>query len=738
MRTITTFIFLFVSLFAFSQNLKQCLKYAEENSREGDYYHAIKFYEQALQYDSTSVHILYKYAEALRAYNYYDKAVFYYQKVFDKTNGKLYPEAVMWLAVMQKNQGEYALSSKTWKKVRKVLGKKKKEYHYLKSRQEITSCNWAIKRRKDSTEWVISPSEINSDNSEFSPFVFNDNLHYSSMKAEKTDGQVVFDESYRIKVFNEVEALDTIINTITSDNGEACFSNDGQRMYFTRCIEGKKCHIYISRKSGDVWSKPDELGIVNKVGFGSVQPYITQVDDKEFLFFASDQDGTIGGLDIWFSEVSDNGNKYSKPVNLGATVNTMDDDMSPYYNDIEKRLYFSSTWHKGFGGMDIFSSNGTPGSKFSAPRNLGLPMNSRANDMYYKKTTLYKAYLSSNREGSLSSSHPTCCNDIYIVEIPHEEPKDSIPYSSLEDLNRFLPVTLFFHNDRPNPNTLDTFTNLNYVTTYKRYHDMLGEYKQEYSQGLRGEAAEEAQSDMDDFFIEKVDKGVQDLEIFTKLLLIELEKGQKIEMTVQGYASPLAKTEYNVKLTYRRVSSMINFLSEYQNGVIKPYINGTAENGGSLSFNQIPFGEYTANQQISDNPNDQQNSVFSIAAASERKIEIQSVQISNEKDSSYAEIHFNKEIHDFGVMKNNSNKLRYSFEYSNTGTEQLKVEAVNSSCPCLLVEFEPQVLAPGQKASISVVLDPSELEGKNMIKMTVISNGFPKEKQLGLTLDVER
>ncbi len=721
-----------------AQNLKQCLKYGEECMNAGDYHQAITFYEKALEFDSASIDVLNKYAGALYAYNYYEKALYYYDKVAKKGNGKLYPESIYYKALLQKNLGLYREAIITWKQVKKVLGRKAKSYYGLKSKQEMKACNWAYKSRNDSTDWEIKPAEFNTEDSEFSPLIFGEDQFISSMKARETKAQVVLDDDYRIQIYkkegSDFTALDSIINSTIGDNGEAVFSADGKRMYFTRCIEEEPCHIYISRYKGGKWTKPDKLGVVNDNKSSSVQPFLFEDNGQEYLLFSSDREGTIGGLDIWYSEVRYDGNEYSQPKNLGKIVNTPDDEVSPYYNIIEKRLYFSSSWHYGYGGMDVFSSNGSMGGRFSKPRNLGKPVNSLANDIYYKKVDLFKAQLSSNRTGSLSQTHGNCCNDVYIVELPQDEPEQE-KYQDLEDLNRHLPVTLYFHNDRPNPNTVDTFTTLNYLTTYDRYHDMIPEYKQKYSAGLKGQKAEDARSDIEDFFFNRVDKGVEDLELFTRLLLVELQKGQKIEMTVQGYASPLAKTEYNVKLTYRRISSMINYLKSYDNGKLKPYIEGTSPDGGSLSFIQIPFGEYTADQTTSDNPNDQKNSVYSRKAAQERKIEIQSVQIKNESDSTYAEIHFDKEVHDFGVL-NQPDKLEHTFTYENTGQEDLTIESAISSCECVTIDFEKVTLKPGEKSTIRVEFDPSEQSGKNMYSFIIKNNGFPKEKVLSVTADV--
>ncbi|MDF1673429.1 MAG: DUF1573 domain-containing protein, partial [Vicingaceae bacterium] len=217
----------------------------------------------------------------------------------------------------------------------------------------------------------------------------------------------------------------------------------------------------------------------------------------------------------------------------------------------------------------------------------------------------------------------TCCNDIWEYEIPDTT---EIIYTTLEELNRYLPVQLYFHNDHPNPRTRDTLTELNYMNTYKSYTRLYNEYKREYSAGLKGEEKDDALLDIEDLFSEKIDKGASDLKLFTPLLVKELETGKTVTLTIKGFASPLSKSDYNVNLTLRRVSSLINYLSEYENGKLLPYINGTAENGAKLAFIKVPFGEYQSVKTISDDLKDKRNSVYSPGAALERKIEIIAIQ----------------------------------------------------------------------------------------------------------------
>jgi len=368
---------------------------------------------------------------------------------------------------------------------------------------------------------------------------------------------------------------------------------------------------------------------------------------------------------------------------------------------------------------------------------MGLPINTPCNDLYfYRDKKNEYAMLTSNRVGSYYKKSPTCCNDIYVVEYPKKQaPKDTVPYKNLEELNRYLPVTLYFHNDEPVPKSLDTTTKLNYMTTYDDYIKLIDKYKVEYSKGLDADKAPKARKDIENFFSDYVDKGVSDLEIFTKLLLEELKKGFQIELTIKGFASPLAKTDYNVHLTKRRISSLINYLREYNGGEFQPYLNGTAANGGKLFFVKIPFGEYTAASEVSDDYYDQKNSVYNRKAALERKIEIQTVQRAN-KDSVVAEIRVDKESYDFGAVKK-GDVLKHRFMVKNPGKGVLKIQNIIAYCDCTKGTASTLEIEPGQSAEIEVELNTANLDGKQVRSVTIVTNGFPPNKRLVVTAEVK-
>lgn len=633
------FFLLFLSTASFAQQeLKKYLEFAQEKFQEGDYVYALQYYEKAMKIDSNTINTLWEYAETLRAYKDYPKAAFYYGKVYDREGAELYPASLLQYGLMLKQTGDYDKALAIFKLGKKKYRKDRRGYLYRKSRAEIQSCVWAKSNQGDSTNLIFEalPEHINTPNAEFGHRIQNNQLIFSSLRADSISAaEEVYDLTYSTKLYSSLIKdgqfeTEKRIEELSYENvhtGNGSYSLDGKRFYFSYCGDdghNYKCKILVAYVEGDKFVDVDTLGsIINVENSNTTMPFIGEWEGSEVLFYVSDQEGGRGGMDIWYSFIK-NGNQFQRPINI-RTLNTLDNELSPFWDNETQTLYFSSSWYDGFGGYDVFKSKYN--TSFEKPENMMEPINSPANDLYYFQTsTSDTAFFSSNRLGSNYSKNPTCCSDIYSVR----KPLIDLPPTSeetLADLNRRLPVTLYFHNDVPNPRSQDTTSNVNYLDSYTDYIAMMDQYKKEYSVGLKGERAADAKDDIEDFFLEYVEQGVKDLNQFIDLLLIELERGRKIEMTVKGFASPLAKSDYNVNLTKRRIASMVNYLSTYNNGVFKKYLNNSASNGGELRIVQIPFGDSQADKIVSDNPNDQKNSVYSRAAASERKIEIQSVDL---------------------------------------------------------------------------------------------------------------
>jgi len=731
-----------------AQSPKQLSKYAEQALEEQDYYGASIYFKKSLRLDSTDTATRFKYGEALRLSNNYIEAEKQYQQVHNSTETEKYPESLFWLASMQKNNGHYHDARHNFQKFYKSYPNKS-SYFSKKAKNEVKACAFAQKLILDTADVLLNNAgqNLNSSGSDFNAIQVNDSsILISSLKSAKIEDNLsIEDDEYYIHLFqsnregNSWSAptlLDTVINKPSKHTANGSFTPDGNTFYFSVCDDEFNCKIYSSEKLKGKWTTAKELGPeINLIGSNNTQPFFAQIKNKEILYFVSNRDRGKGGLDLWYAELN---GKRIKVKNLGKNVNSVDDEISPYYDTEENMLYFSSTWHYGLGGMDVFKAEGA--YKPKKPHNIGLPYNSSANDMYYSyNRTANKGLLTSNRVGSFSDKSATCCNDIYEFKFPMDEILAATPkreYETLEELNKYLPVTLYFHNDEPNPKTRNTTTDLNYMTTYNAYSELTPKYKMEYAEGLKGIDSTKAIEDIDNFFLDYVDEGVEDLELFSELLLEELQKGQHIELTIRGHASPLAKTDYNVKLTLRRVSSLINYLSEYQDGIYLPYIKHLSPDAGKLDFIKIPFGEYKAADIVSDNFHDQRNSVYSRNAALERKIEIISVHQSGIDSVENPKVKFDSEVFDFGKIKERE-KVTHTFKLKNIGNADLIISHAETFCGCTRIKAPFTPIPPNETAEIEVEFDAAGKKGMQHESIELLLNTKDGKKVISITAEVK-
>lgn len=711
-----------------------------------DHYGAALYYKKALDLDSAQSKLLWKYAEALRGYNDYEKAEFYYYKIYRKDRGRLYPEGPFWLATMYMHNEKYKEAKKLWKQVYNSHRRDRESYEYLKAEQQMAACDSALnfleQRRDLEIENIGEP--VNSFDAEFSPILDSEgNLFFGSLKGELGKNNEVIDKQYEIQLYRapaeesgwgSTQLIDTIVNQPGYHVANPAFDQSGRYMVYTQCTDSMVCVLKAAEINNGTFSNPRTiLGDINIPDCRNTQPSFAVVDDKEFLYFASDRSGGYGKFDLYYApHLGDM--EFGAVRNLGPTINSIDNEVTPWYEADSSRLWFSSDWHAGLGGFDVFYTEGS-GVNWDEPFNARPPINSSANDLHYRyHADQNTGFVVSNRAGSLAAKGETCCNDIYALHYPKSE-TDTLPeIETLEQLSDYLPVTLYFHNDVPNPRSWDTTTTRNYIDTYVAYKSMVPTYQQEYSQGLKKGEKEDAIANISDFFENKVDLGVEHLELFTKLLLRELEKGRKIELTIKGYASPLAKSDYNINLTQRRIQSLVNYLRAYNMGVFVPYIDQTAENGGSLQFTRIPFGAYRAEKSVSDNLHDQRNSVYSRSASLERKIEILSIERAA-GDSAKPEIHFDRILHNFGNV-HRSDTLLHHFSFTNRGEKPLLITDIITECECADLYYPRHEIEPGGSGEIRIQFNGLTGSGKYSRAFMVQTNGIPEEVELVVTAEI--
>ena len=710
------------------QKIKKIIAFADEQYVKGDYYYALEYYKKALEKDSNSIQLLWKYAETLRAYKDYSEAESYYAKVYAREQTTIFPNSLLNLALMQKQNGRYKQALKTFKLSAKKLEKKKNSAFHSKSLREIESCKWAIDNLLDSSDFaplIHLPETVNTYDAEFGHTIKDNRLIFSALKADSSNNaEEVYDRAYRTKLYYsdrnglgefQKSEINTDLFHSNLNYGNGSFSLDGTKYYFSICEDDDfkyTCKIVVAQKNDSIWVVTDTLGIqINEKGANSTMPFYTRIDEKEVLLFSSNRKGGNGGMDLWYAESID-GLSFKEALNIGV-LNSVENEVTPFYDTTRNRLFFSSTWHDGFGGYDVHFSNYIDGL-FSSPLNVGNPINSPANDLYYFSHH-DSIYVSSNKKGGYYSKNPTCCSDIYasypVIElIAQEDIEDTVV---LEDkIQTLLPVTLYFRNDEPDARTLKTTTKKTYLQTYNEYVENYPFYKTELIKGISPEQAEHDLNDLTDFFGNQVDFGAVMLDTLKSILLRELEAGSKIELSIKGYASPIAKTAYNVYLTQRRISSLINYFKSIDNQAFKPYIENIQP---TLSFVHLPFGEYAADQSISDDALVQNESVFSKAAGMERRIQIEHITIDRNKSI----IPIKSEI----LVQNLGNRksgvvLTNSFSIKNTSSEKITI-TLPENTKVKKISSEKLELLPNESTDITLIVDTKGMAGHQSIPFTI-------------------
>ena len=196
-----------------------------------------------------------------------------------------------------------------------------------------------------------------------------------------------------------------------------CIAKDGVTSILGICNRPdalfQTCDIYQSEMIDGKLGDMTNLGKPVNSEWWDAQPCLSQ--DGQLLFFASDRKGGRGGTDIYMCTKSPDGT-WSTPVNL--SINTSDDELSPFIAPDNQTLYFSSNRSGGFGGYDIYMTRRTGDNEWTEPKNLGPLVNSKSDDLFFYVPTKEDAvYLTSDRPGGKGGY------DLYRIYVQPPPPK---------------------------------------------------------------------------------------------------------------------------------------------------------------------------------------------------------------------------------------------------------------------------------------------------------------------------
>lgn len=280
---------------------------------------------------------------------------------------------------------------------------------------EIEICNNGIdlrnqKQDREATIDNMGPN-VNSDSPDYVPVVTSDEnlILFCSRrppgKKKNIDGLYYEDIFYTTKENGEWQQADVIdkssgylqkeINDGKSHEAPISLSPDGNTLFIY-----KENSIWKSTKDPNgKWSVPQRMNQNVNIGEANPSVFITE-DGTEMFIVSVGAEGGYGERDIYYSKKNENGT-WDKPVNLGPTINTPYKEDAPFLSKDGKTLYFASQGHNSIGGFDIFKTVRDENGVWSDPVNIGSPINSAGDDIYYvenEEGTL--AYFASMRPGS--------------------------------------------------------------------------------------------------------------------------------------------------------------------------------------------------------------------------------------------------------------------------------------------------------------------------------------------------
>lgn len=412
---------------------RKSVKLAKNKTKAGDLYGAADVYENILENKPEATKIAWQLAEAYHLTRDYKNALKYYKMVLESADKDNYPQAQYWYAMMLKMTGQYIDAKTQFNEFAKSYKGENSSVWRKWAQIEVEGCDLAITAMEnpETVNLYHLDEKVNHPYTDISPLQWDDTtLVYATLP---TDTVPVADNTrqpaHLIKLFrsNIVDGAYTQsepfpqfdIEGLHIANG--AFSPDKSRFYFSACTEKSvgniTCAVYVSEKKDGQWQEPVELGDdINLEGYTSTQPTVGPYrNNREVLYFVSDRPAGKGGKDIWYSIIS-NG-RYSKPRNCGNKINTNRDEATPYFDAANGTLYFSSTGLPGFGGYDVFSTTGAA-SRWTEPENVGYPINSQTDDMYFRYNSNQKSgYFTSNRPGVYALKSETCCDDLFSFEL---------------------------------------------------------------------------------------------------------------------------------------------------------------------------------------------------------------------------------------------------------------------------------------------------------------------------------
>lgn len=429
------FIIIIVLFISACSSVNKHIKRAERYTQALKIDKGIDEYKKALEIDKDN----YKANAALGVMlcnymNLYEDALPYLENAYAHSPKDTSADLIYALAKSYQFYGQYEKALQLLNKLNDAVAVEEDNNEFQKDvKRRKEDCQYALQHQNEinSNIKVINLGKtVNTKAPEYVPALMNDELYFTSKRKDNQkekynewDGKY-FEAMYVAKMKNgNPEKVDylyipTSNKKINSNINKSIISVSGNKKYLFILEDTKITQIPLDSINTEKNKK-----LPQAVNFSYYQNHAYLTQDEKTLYFTSEAENGMGGLDIYVSHKNSDGS-WSSPENLGTPVNTEYDEEAPFLSADEKTLYFASNGHKGFGNFDIYKSEKI-GDKWSEPVNLGQPINSPGHDIFYiEDDTQRNVYFSSYRRGGYG--------DMDIYKILYLDKFKDIPVSDIK------------------------------------------------------------------------------------------------------------------------------------------------------------------------------------------------------------------------------------------------------------------------------------------------------------------
>ena len=367
------------------------------------------------------------------------------------------------------------------------------------------------------------------------------------------------------------------------DNSNVCsISGDGSELYLS-VEEDQIYDIVMSRFKKGKWSKVEKLN--NNINTYYSETHASISSDGKKLFFTSDRPGGIGAMDIWMSEWQNEKDGWGKAINLGEPVNSLYSEETPFISSDGSILFFSSMGHATMGGFDVFYSSFLPTGQWSYPANIGYPVSTADEDLFYfplgiGRQALFSGFMDEG-EGKQkillvnldTSSHfeNIALKGTIRLEDKVRELNESFSVKIINSKNSDTVITI-----KPNPTTGEYSVDLQpgsyelrmqgngYTETKENITVIEGVSRNEIRMETAMTPVNVSSGEFlvirnvlfgfDDFALD--DEAKTDLE----MLLMAMQTHPQILVQVTGHADSKGSEDYNLNLSRKRARSVVDYL----------------------------------------------------------------------------------------------------------------------------------------------------------------------------------